>query len=807
MAVLDVQVLARLARAALSAKDPYAYVRVVPLLAQAFPAEGEWVAGYVQCLLRLGLHAAAREVIDRLGTGVCSDSERETLQAAADGPRSGRVPWSSRKRRFQANLAVLAERDLRSARIVEAAWVEHQSEFELHQTPQGEMHVKRAGAVWPPAWLPFLDEHRAQAAARLALPTQGLLPTPLVFVGLGLGWEFVEGYAKTQKVFLEASSAIYVIESKPEALAVLLHVHDWREILADPRVVWFVGEDSVARFRSLLESDTHWPLTDRVHAFPLEGPADASTVHAAIATTAEQRQARIKQLQASIAERYAGRDASYWAQRFREAADDTGRARGEPLRILCLTSRHTTFLQYSMRDCIKALDRLGHQTRLIIEPSPHQPLDPISLLKAQLEFQPDLIFLLSRMRYEMTGLLHPAIPSLTWDQDQLPWVFDPNKKPRLAWNDFLMGFGAGIAPRRFGWPVHRCRYCSMAGSADTYLAEPLPESALAPYRCDVSYVSHASAGVEDEQLSVELWLPDEKLRELFREVAPPLIEQWKKGGDFPAPIMTPLIDACESKGWSWTVDELGKVQQVIQRLGDRAFRHVALTWVADWCDQTGRKLRIFGNGWERHPRLAQYAQGPTRNGESLQAVYQASAINLQLMGFGFLHQRALDGLMAGAFFMTRMSGSDFHGTVLREIELLLDETGVRSWTELKEHPDAQRRRRIEELFKEWRADVRILGEPCIDIIRQHAMAPAAKEVIPQFKEIVFGSAADFAARAEAFLIDPARRRLIAGVMRQAVFERFSYDARMRELLKFLKEGIQREQGESALTLSHAAALR
>ena len=94
MAVLDVQVLARLARAALSAKDHYAYARVVPLLAQAFPAEGEWVAGYVQCLLRLGLHAAAREVIDRLGAGVCSESEQETLQSAADGPRSGRVPWS-----------------------------------------------------------------------------------------------------------------------------------------------------------------------------------------------------------------------------------------------------------------------------------------------------------------------------------------------------------------------------------------------------------------------------------------------------------------------------------------------------------------------------------------------------------------------------------------------------------------------------------------------------------------------------------------------------------------------------------------
>ncbi|MCC7293351.1 MAG: glycosyltransferase family 1 protein [Phycisphaerales bacterium] len=702
------------------------------------------------------------------------------------------MPWDSRRRRFKANLALLAKRDPRTARRVETAWVEHHTEFELHQTPQGEMHVKRTGAVWPPAWLPFLDEHRTQAAPRLALSAQGLLPTPLVFVGLGLGWEFMEGYAKTQKVFLEASSAIYVVEQKPEALAVLLHIHDWREILADARVAWFVGEDAVARFRALLESDTQWPLTDRVYALPLDGPADASTVHATITSVAKRRQAKITELQAAIADRYAGRDAAYWARRFSEAADEAGRAKCEPLRILCLTSMHTTFLQYSMRDCIKALDRMGHQTRLIIEPSPYQPLDPVSVLQAQHEFQPDLIFLLSRMRYEMTGLLHPAIPSLTWDQDQLPWVFDPNKKPQLAWNDFLMGFAAASAPRRFNWPAHRCMMCEMAGSADTYLAEPLSESELAPYRCDVSYVSHASATVEDEMRAVESWLPDEKLRLLFREVAPPLIEYWKQGGEFPAPIMTPLIDACEAKGWSWTVEELGRVTQVIQRLGDRAFRHVALEWVADWADRTGRTFHIYGNGWERHLRLAQYAKGPTRNGEALRAIYQSSVINLQLMGFGFLHQRALDGLMAGGFFLARRSGSDSHGEVMRKLEALLDEEGAYKWAALETISDSAKRRLIKDLFQKWGADPRTLNDYTMDVIRAGARKKCALDNFPGFEEIAFSNPTEFKCQADRFLLDGKNRRLLAERMRRAVFEEFSYDSRMRQMPIFIQHGFRTE---------------
>jgi len=796
MASLDFDLLRRLARAVLATPDAYAFARIAPLLGEHDPQCREWLTGYVQSLVRLGLHAAAKQVVEVIPAESRTGPEFAALDEALARARTGLIPWTSRKGRYRANLDALRQRDAQGAAAVENDWREHVDGLELHESRDGHFAIKLAGAVWPPRWIPFLDDHKSLATDRLNLVRQGLLPEPLVFCGLGMGWEFSEAYFKTQRVFLEASSTLYVIEPSAASLAALFHVHDWREVIADPRVRWFIGHEALSRFREEIAGDSAWPLTERVYSFPLLGEPAAPLARAAMHAVAAARTAEVEQLTARLTQLYEGRDAAWWAKRYHDALAADGRAQGEPLRILAITSRHTTFLQYSIRDCLKVLDRFNHRTRLLIEPTPHQPLDVLTAMRAQAEFEPDLVFLLSRMRYEMTAVVHPSIPSLTWDQDALPWVFDANRKPELAWNDFLMGFAAASAARRFGWPEHRCRYCAMAGSSDTYLADPLPDCELTPFRCDVSYVSHASAPVEQEMASVESWLASDKQKALFREVAPGLIAFWQGGGEFPCAITEPLIDACEGKGWNWTSEELGPIVQVIQRLGDRVFRHVALGWVADWADRTGRDFRIYGNGWEKHPRLAKYARGATRNGDELRRVYQGTRINLQLMGFGFLHQRALDGLMAGAFFMTRRSATDGHGVILRKLLRHLEESGVRTAAQLRGMTDDAMRRRIESAMREVTRDPRDLDARVVENIRDASLAPYARETVADYDAVAFRSATEFAHKAEAFLLDGPSRARVAARMRQAIYENFSYDARMKEMLHFVRNGFAREAQRS-----------
>lgn len=810
MATLSIDVLARLAQAAMRAGDWYALARALPILIESEPQEKTWISAYVRLLMELGLSAAAREVIAALSDAVQPPDGGTDLRSVAQtscGQADGRIAWSSRRRRFEANLAVLRRRDESAAKSVADEWTRRGDALELHLARDGNVQVKPRGAVWPPPWLPSLDNHRDQAESDARLERPAFPPPPFIFAGVGLGWEFIRAWKQTRQVFLNASSTIYVIEPRGDLLAVAMHIHDLREQLADPRVQWLIGSDAVEKFRALLDGDSAWPLTDRVIPLSLDAETSPDAIRKVIADVAVRRQRRATQLHDDIRRRYDGRDAAYWASRFASAIDESGRAIGRdgpraedglqsapsaPLRILGVTSRHTTFLQHSMRDCLKALESLGHQTRLVIEPSDHQPLDAVTTLLAQLDFEPDAVLLLSRMRYEMTAFVHPSIPSLTWDQDALPWVFDPGRSPKLEWNDFLMGFSADVGRRRFGWPAHRCTWCAMAGSPDTYSAEPLPAEELAPYRCDVSYVSHASATVEQERVAVETWLPTEKLRSIYRRLVGDFIESWQAGGPFPSPVRAPLLDFCRREGVHLSRDEAQCLVQAFQRVGDRAFRHVALEWVADWADRTGRSFHLYGNGWERHPRLARFARGPTRNGHELRRVYQASSINLQLMGFGFLHQRALDGLMAGGFFLSRRCAADDHGPAARELAELLERHGIDSWEELSSRVAPDVAQRIADLMSALHWDPRVLHEYSVEQALAAARAPFAPEIIPGFDAITFDSPASFAERVEYFLAKPDQRKQLATAMRTVVVERFSYQARMSRMLRFLRDGFRKE---------------
>ncbi len=792
MSALDTETVERLARVALAADQPYLYCRVVPVLSGAAPESAEWILGYLKALVQLGLHDAARDLLVRFEGDTAADPQVEALTRAVSGAPRSRIPWTSRRRRFEANVAALSKRDVRAAEAVRSAWGAACERYEMHACADGNIQVRDMSAVWPARWVRGLDDHKGRAASRINVTSAGILPPPLLFEGMGLGLEILEGYRRTRKVFLDASAGVYIVEPSAEATGIAFHLHDWREVLADESVYVIVGCDASARLGELLSGDDYLPLTDR---YCYCGDVDTRVANPAtsvLASVGANRQSRAQALRVEIGERYAGRDACYWARRYAENVDEDGRATGRRLRVIGITSLHTTFLQYSMRDCLEALEALGHETRLLIEPAAHKCLDPVAALSVQRDFEPDVVLLLSRMRYEMTGLIHEAIPSVSWDQDALPWVFDPQRNPALAWNDFLMGFSAANAGERFGWPAHRLMFCPMAGGADTYSSAPLPASDLAPFRSDVSYVSHASATVEDEAEHAASWLSNGRHREVLRAAIARIAPGWLHGGEFPGPVMRVIVDTGAELGVRLSNDEACQVSVALLRVGDRAFRHVALEWVADWADRTGRTFHLWGNGWDRHPRLARYARGATGNGEELRRVYQASAINLQLMGYGFIHQRALDGLMAGGFFMTRRSRADVQGPDLRELVELLDACGVSDSAGLVAMGRDGRAERIRALLTAFGADPRVLDARVINAWRCGLLLPAADEVIPGFREMSFTSAREFEAQAERFLASAESRGRHASEMREVLMERYSYGSRMGEMLGFLSRGFRVE---------------
>ena len=103
-----------------------------------------------------------------------------------------------------------------------------------------------------------------------------------------------------------------------------------------------------------------------------------------------------------------------------------------------------------------------------------------------------------------------------------------------------------------------------------------------------------------------------------------------------------------------------------------------MRWIG-WPDglaRTGVRSGSTANGWENHPTLSEFAAGPADNGRELLCIYRASKINLQLMPAGFIHQRALDGLASGGFFLTRFIPQDVRGRVLRRLQARMSELNI-----------------------------------------------------------------------------------------------------------------------------------
>lgn len=806
MSSIDIALLKRLARSAVAAGDHYAFCRTLPCIAATAEDLAAWSGDYLRALSRLGLGKAANEVLEHYLKANMDSTEFRTLHDALAKLPAGRIEWKSRQPRFRANLRALSARNPAAATLVEQS-SGSLSQYEIHQCADGNYQVRSAAENWRNEWLPCLDDHQSGAPSRIQPNPPGTIPVALIFDGLGLGWELLNGYERTGKGFLGAKGAIYCIERNPLFLAILFHLHDLRMPLSDERVCWFIGPDALSQFQTWLESDSTWPLSDRLCRAPLaEYGNSTESVASVLNSILEGRQSRLVDLSTQIDSRYRDRDAAWWARRFAEGIDENGRATGRPLRILGITSIHTSFLQYSMRDCLWALEQLGHQTRLVIEPVAHRSADLCTALKTQLDFEPDLVLVLSRMRDEMGGFVHGFIPTVAWDQDALPWVLDPNRKPALAWNDFFMGVTAFGARRRFGWPAHRCEYCSIAGSPDTYSAEPLPADMLAPYRAGISYVSHASATPEAMLAELAHWIPQDHLRSIFQAALNRLMPAWLSGGPHPGPIMTAIFDAAAECGMSQlSRDDLNRIAQPLHRIGDRVFRHMALEWIADWADRTGRRLALWGNGWEMHPRFAKYARGPSRNGEELRRIYQASTINLQLMQMGFFHQRALDGLMAGGFFLGRRSDADESGPMLRKLVGLLEQNRISSFGDVASLKDDSARYQVEQAMRRCGEDPRMLSAEYIENRRLTAEADFVDERIENFGDILFSTREEFEERAERYLNDESARRTWATRMRDVLIRDYSYQARMARMLIFVRDGFRVDSADGSSPRTFCAA--
>lgn len=720
------------------------------------------------------------EALERLGLGGLGHWVREGAGQAGTGGRArrGAIPWASGARRFNANLALLHERDAGLALAVRTEWFRHRPRLELFGCADGNYQVLLRDPHGPGVWLGGLRDHRGEIEG-VHWPQEGYERTNGgVIVGVHFGWLIDRLYRETHHVFLEFSCLMHWVVFHPVEMAVAMHLHDWADLLNDPRVHVYGGEEGLMRLREVLTTDVRYPVPTWRIVLPHWFSAPVGRVDAVLREVSEGRARAAARGYESLCRRYAGRDAAYWAARFTQPG-------GEPLRVLGFVSRHSTFIRRSMERSLEALEALGCRCRLATESEPYFLGHTMGEAHAvQEEFEPDLVFMIDNYRGQTTEFVPPDVPFVMWIQDRLGRLFCRSAGEKHGTLDFVMGYGREECVGEYGYPADGFAACDVPTAL--HLAERLPEEECAPYACDVSFVSTASKSPEnlrDEWLERCRGDAGVLIKALYEEV-----RQWLDDDAYLTDPHAVVDDVARRVGIDLRDGRLREelASGYVFRMYDWGWRQQVLRWVADWARRTGRRFHLYGRGWEQFEALAEFARGHLWEAREVQAAIQASTINLQVFPLTVLHQRSYDVLAAGGFLLARRTAADFFNDDVRQLRAVVEREGVEALRAPQHETLRRRLKRRYRRFDEWLEW--LAGDPAgrLPKLRPDCLV----DRVPVLREVAFDDPASLEEKLEEFLADAERRERIRAALCEGLAGGATYESRMRDMLAFVSERLR-----------------
>ncbi len=781
----------------LRAGDSYPFLTVVEEYLAVAPDDDPMRAAAMGLLVQKGLLSVAAELGRACPAHTPNGAELRRAAEQLEKAQTDRIDIASTESRFAANLATLRGRAGRYAELadeIERVWREECGGITLHRANDGNVLARATATnglrLWVPAALDFVNQAevlQGQASWK------GKMTLPFLAEGVGMGWLIPGLHAASRETYLTYSPAIHVVERNVRALAVVLRLHDWREVLTDERVYLFCGPTAWEQWRELMRSDVLASPPGHVSvlpAWPGSPPSEAASMCEQAVRDCEQA---CEPVARELEEIYGPLDRAYWAKRYARAGGD------DPLRILAVTCRFSTFLQHSTRDLLAAFERAGARTRLLIEPHDHALVSRKMFLDAFAEYRPDAVVLLDHHRQEMANRYPRNVPFICWIQDELTCLFEPGVGARMHEFDFTIGYGRTRAVLKCGYPPERFMPCRLAVDLEKF--SPRPGDVEDPsLRCDVAYVSNHSetpeamharlrSGAGHPQVQALMDAFFDGTRELMR--SPRFNAGYDLGG---------LLRQAEERSGIMVRDEALRdrlMSVYVRPLADRTLRHATLAWIADWAESTGRVVHLYGRGWENHPRFGRYARGVAEHGWHLGRIARHAGINLHMGTSLALHQRVLETVGAGGFVMVRWNPLDFEPPAYESFRRWLIEHEVceptripidelpADWVEGRRRRDALLGRQTPDVIAITREyllerDPRKQDERCFDF---------SEVAFPGFERITFDGPASFGERAEHFLSHPDEREAIAARMQARVRELFTYDALVERLLAFVGKGL------------------
>ncbi len=479
----------------------------------------------------------------------------------------------------------------------------------------------------------------------------------VLFVGLYPGDELLYIFDLSERSAApHARQRIMVCIDSPACLQGFLMTYDARHVIEAGRVHFFWhedAEDEVLRIRS---------RPDSPYSFTLITGAPGSVLDKALPPFArlnEERRKEAERLQKENRDYYDGISDEQLA---RAIAGKAGRAP----RFMTTTCAWSTVVQHSARDTCGSFETAGWETRHL---NTEGILTPYYLASQINEFKPDIFLFINHLRTEAREAYPDNMLFLTWIQDFCPLI---NKiETAEEWTGAAMATDpvTGIVRRRdsivgyvdqvrkYGYLDERLFPLNMIVNRDIFKPRELSRLQRDKYDCDVCFASNWIRPFEDsvrEELAPALsgfsigeeliFAMHHHLRDRYREEA-----SFTSYPELEAELMN--IREFKTVCGGLAEDDRDQVIQLLfWRINDRIYREIVL----EWCDELGMKLRLYGRGWNRHPRLAAHAAGVIEHGEELSIAYQAARYSLHLNSIEGTHQRLLEITASGGRPITRI---------------------------------------------------------------------------------------------------------------------------------------------------------
>lgn len=448
---------------------------------------------------------------------------------------------------------------------------------------------------------------------------------------------------------------IYIVEPDREAFMAAMSMTDLASQLSDGHIRAFIGDNAAEAFSLFLRSQLDFRISGQITQDPDAPPSLVTEVGSIVEKALAQQQSEARKLEQDVRSLYKPRDATWWKDRFNRST--------EPLRVLIPTSRYSTFVQHSSRDIAGAFRGLGHKAQILIEPNDSCFLAAGAYLRAIRDFEPDLVLCINFPRDSLGDFVPRNLPWICWIQDQMPHLFNERIGRSQAEYDFTVGHVVAELHERYGYPRESSMLLPVPASETKFHASPASDAERAKFECEVAYVSHQSEtpDAQHERIVRELRVSPNVDAALMRAMNP-LREAINRHlalplstlpfPDMHSVVRTSLRESLGAEPGNQIVDLL--VSGYAHPLADRMMRHETLVWTGAIAKRRGWRFHLYGNGWENHPTLGEFAKGPLAHNGDLRLSYQCAGCHLQVTYHMLAHPRLAECVLSGGIPLCRM---------------------------------------------------------------------------------------------------------------------------------------------------------